>query len=315
MSLITDTWRQLVRRRLWPIAVLLLGALVAVPVLLAKSPAPAPPLPAPATAGAASKPVVGGGLEDQPVVDVADATSRGTRHVLGARKDPFAPAPQPKVKTPKVPVVKVPTTHAPTGTSPTGGSSPVNVGSPLPVSGSTPPVTGPVLPTTPTTPTTPSAPHKKLAPGTLTVRFGDASANSLLSMHVRKLDALPDSDQPVAIYVGTTNGGRTAKFLVDSTVQPEGDGRCLPSPADCQTVLLRAGETEFFTVTADSSSTTDGSTTDSTLKAGQYELDMVRIAGAKKKARASRAHHARATHARTARAGATLARVVRLLHP
>ena len=36
MTLITDTWRQLVERRLWPIALLLLAALVAVPVLLAQ---------------------------------------------------------------------------------------------------------------------------------------------------------------------------------------------------------------------------------------------------------------------------------------
>ena len=41
MTLITDTWRQLVERRLWPIALLLLAALVAVPVLLASNPAPA----------------------------------------------------------------------------------------------------------------------------------------------------------------------------------------------------------------------------------------------------------------------------------
>ena len=46
MSVITDTWRQLVGRRLWPVAAgRSLAALVAVPVLLAKDPAPAPPRP------------------------------------------------------------------------------------------------------------------------------------------------------------------------------------------------------------------------------------------------------------------------------
>ena len=40
MSLITDTWHQLVQRRLLPVAVLLLAALVAVPLLLAKDPEP-----------------------------------------------------------------------------------------------------------------------------------------------------------------------------------------------------------------------------------------------------------------------------------
>ena len=41
MSIVTDTWRQLVRRRLWPVAVLLVAALAAVPLLLAKDPEPA----------------------------------------------------------------------------------------------------------------------------------------------------------------------------------------------------------------------------------------------------------------------------------
>ena len=39
MNVVTTIWRQLVRRRLWPVAVLLLAALVAVPVLLAREPA------------------------------------------------------------------------------------------------------------------------------------------------------------------------------------------------------------------------------------------------------------------------------------
>ena len=38
MNAIKDTWHQLVRRRLWPVAILLVGALVAVPMVLAKAP-------------------------------------------------------------------------------------------------------------------------------------------------------------------------------------------------------------------------------------------------------------------------------------
>ena len=45
MNLINETWRGLVRRKLWPVALLLVAALVAVPVTLAKEPevVPAPP--------------------------------------------------------------------------------------------------------------------------------------------------------------------------------------------------------------------------------------------------------------------------------
>ena len=85
----------------------------------------------------------------------------------------------------------------------------------------------------------------------------------------------------------------------------EGDGKCMPSAADCQKIELRVGETEFLTVAAD---TTAGAVSTSS---SQFELDLVRIAGAGKK----KAGAARAGGARTARAGRTVARVVRLLHP
>ena len=43
VSILNDTWRFLVQRRLWPVAILLLAAAVAVPMLLSEDPAPAPP--------------------------------------------------------------------------------------------------------------------------------------------------------------------------------------------------------------------------------------------------------------------------------
>ena len=46
MSVINDTWRFLVQRRLWPVAILLIAAAVAVPKLLAKEPTAAPVPPA-----------------------------------------------------------------------------------------------------------------------------------------------------------------------------------------------------------------------------------------------------------------------------
>ena len=38
MSAVTNMWRQLVQRRLWPVAILLIAALAAVPLTLAKEP-------------------------------------------------------------------------------------------------------------------------------------------------------------------------------------------------------------------------------------------------------------------------------------
>ncbi len=41
MSVINDTWRFLVQRRLWPVAILLIAAAAAVPMLLRQDPRPA----------------------------------------------------------------------------------------------------------------------------------------------------------------------------------------------------------------------------------------------------------------------------------
>ena len=95
MNAVTSIWREMMRRRLWPVAVLLVAALVAVPVLLARDaePVAAPLDAAPAVTAKADDTIA------EPVVAKVEAADRGRRRrVLGARKDPFEPAP---VKEPK----------------------------------------------------------------------------------------------------------------------------------------------------------------------------------------------------------------------
>ena len=88
MSVINDTWRFLVQRRLWPVAILLVAAAVAVPMLLAEE--PAPPATAPVVAVKGDKSAV---LATEPIVaPAADGDRSGRRQVLGSRKDPFKPA-------------------------------------------------------------------------------------------------------------------------------------------------------------------------------------------------------------------------------
>jgi len=53
-------------------------------------------------------------------------------------------------------------------------------------------------------------------------------------------------------------------FLVSSDAEATGDGKCLPSPDNCDRVEMEAGDTEFFDV-----ATPDGTT-------AQYQLDLVR---------------------------------------
>jgi hypothetical protein len=67
-------------------------------------------------------------------------------------------------------------------------------------------------------------------------------------MHVRRLTALPDDVDPVAVYLGVSDDRKRAVFLVDSNVVPQGDGACNPHPSNCETIELAEGETEFFDV-------------------------------------------------------------------
>ena len=92
MNVLTTTWRQLVRRRLWPVAILLVAALAAVPVLLSREPAPVTPPEQPAAAPASQTAKADEALAE-PVVAKASAEDRSRRRrVLGVRKDPSTPA-------------------------------------------------------------------------------------------------------------------------------------------------------------------------------------------------------------------------------
>jgi hypothetical protein len=293
MTLITDTWRQLVERRLWPIALLLLAALVAVPVLLASDPAPAP---ATTTAPAKSDDPIAAA---KPIVAQATSFDDSSRHVLGAPKDPFKPAVLPKptpapsttVTTSKTSLANA--TAANTASS-NGGSSSSSTTTTSTGTGSTP-----STPSTPsggggtTTPPPSSAPPSKPKAYelySLTVRFGDAST-ALTKQHLKRLAPLPDAEDPVAIYLGPGPDKRSAVFLVDASVTPQGDGTCKPYAADCQTVTLREGDTEFFDV----KDPTSGAVTKT------YELDLLNIVR-KSTTSARKARTARATSKAGARA-------------
>ena len=255
MNVVTNTWRQLVRRRLWPVALLLVAALGAIPVLLSREPAP---VPAPADpAGMSADP---GDTLAEPVVAKVSAEDRDRRRrVLGARKDPFEPAPVPKAKKPKAQAAGT-VGGEPQADGPTGGVVPPPIA---------PSYGGGVTPPTLSVPTgSPAAGPKRRAhpAGSVIVRFGDA-AGSLGRKLVRKLGPLPDDETPLLVYVGLTKDRKKAIFMIDDALTPDGDGVCKPHPSSCETVRLAKGETEFFDVT-------DPDTGEVT---AQLQLDLVAI--------------------------------------
>jgi hypothetical protein len=255
MSAVTDIWRQLVRRRLWPVALALVAALAAVPVLLAEDPEPAP-APKPIPAGQAAVPAADG----EPIVAMASAEEARRRRVLGARKDPFEPAPikLPKATPTAAPVGDAPVAGAPEKPSGSFGGSTV---------GSRPSAPSSPAPAAPPAPAQPEAVKKPSYPlHTLTVRFGATEASNLPKDKVRRLEALPSADEPVLVYLGVEEGGKVAVFMVDTGVEAQGDGVCKPDPAVCETLHLREGETEFFDVLDE-----DGD------PVAQYQLDLLDI--------------------------------------
>jgi len=273
MSVLNDTWRFLVQRRLWPVAILLIAAAAAVPMLLSEEPAPPPA--APEVAVKADKQAV---LATDPIVaPAADGDRAGRRKVLGARKDPFkpkaTPTPEPKPKAaPATDVATAPTTGGDTGSS-VGGS-------PAPDSG------------TPVVPGTTPEKKKTYELYELTVRFGSTSAD-IKRRDVKRLQALPSAGHPVLIYLGVLDDKKTSVFMLDSGVVAQGDGVCKPSRTTCETIHIQEGETEFFDVTG-----ADGETT------GQYQLDVVKI----RKKTTTNAKQAKAAKARVSKQGKQILR-------
>lgn len=265
MNVVTSTWNQLVRRRLWPVAVLLLVALVAIPVVLAREPEAAD-VPAPALLGETD---VDDSLATPLVAQAADG--EGRRRVLGVRKDPFKPAEVDNPDTTTQQATAPPSSGGSTDPGPgattikppsfpssTGGGGSTGVPAPLPY---------PVPES--------SAPDAKTYPaGSVVVRFGAATSDSLDRMVLPKFAPVggSDSETPVLIYMGLTKDGKRAKFLVDASVEVDGDGVCKPHPSNCETIELRVGETEFLDVVDP-----DAGADDENRIVAQYQLDLVDI--------------------------------------
>ncbi len=258
MSFLTDIWRQLKERRLWPVALLLVAAIVAVPLVLAKDPEPAVDAATPpASAGDAGA----DDLSDEPIVTAEAVSVRAKgRVVIGKQRDIFAStAKEPKQEKQDDKDAKKSSSGdkgddgkdaspapEPPASSGGGGSAPA----PAPVDPGTQPA--------------PKPKPKTYPQYSLKVRFsgGDAGATGILT----RRSALPSDENPLLVYLGLLDDHKTAVFLLDSTVTAVGDGACHPSPESCETVRMQKGDTMFFDVHGD-----DGSVGE------QFELDLLAI--------------------------------------
>ena len=276
-KLILELWHDLRAKRLWPVAALLVAALVAVPVMLKKNsstpPAPTPPAASASSAGDNSKAVV-----------VADTgTAQGSTLGVFNKKDPFKPdkavlsAAHPK----PTPAPKSPSQPAGSGGSaPSGGS------------GSSPGSSdGGGVQVTPQ-PAKPEAPKGPFA-YTVDVRFGKRG-ETRVHHDVQKLDVLPNQNNPLLVFLGVNTAGDTAVFLTDTSLKAAGEGTCKPNGDTCSFLYLKLDKNSN---TEDLSEVVaDGSGTEYTLTLLAIHKVLVSelAKGAKKAAAAARAEARRA---------------------
>jgi hypothetical protein len=234
-----DLWQDLREKRLAPVAVVLLLGLVAVPVLLAKpaeTPGPAPVVAAPKKDPDAAK------LAALTKVKLGEEQI-GKGSTLGVF-DPDNPFHVPKNRLPKKDATT--TVAGPDNGSPTTGSGGGDTSSGDTGGGVTSPGTGGV--------TTPGTGGGDTPHNTTTVVYKyvvdltfTANGRTRKIKGMEKLDMLPSASSPLLIFMGVTPKGGDAVFLVDSTLEAAGEGRCKPSESECAFAYIGAGARYMFT--------------------------------------------------------------------
>jgi hypothetical protein len=234
-----DLWHDLREKRLAPVAAVLLLGLIAVPVLLAKpaeDPGPAPVVAAPKKAdrealAALTKVKLG-----------EDATGKGSTLGVFDPDNPFAP-PKGKIKKAGTGVGTAgpgDTTGIPGGSTGSGGDTTTDGGS-LGGGGVTSPGTGVTIPGGGGGGTTTTV-YKYVVDLTF-----EANGRTRKIKGMEKLDMLPSDSSPLLIFMGVTAKGADAVFLVDSTLEAAGEGRCKPSESECAFAYIGAGSEYVFT--------------------------------------------------------------------
>jgi hypothetical protein len=243
MSLLQDILNDLRERRLWPVALVLLAALVAVPVLLSSSPGKSsPPVTASPLASAAANPATA-----LPAVTVSNQQTHS--RLKGRRHDPFA---QPKA--PK-PTSATSTTATTTGSSTTATSKSTTTTSST-TTGSTPAAGGGGTSAgsgsgTPAVPIVPAKPAKPAPTGlkdnqSYDVTFAMTTVNGGLNTTdaLERLSVIPGPSLPLLVELGVLKGAHRVLFAVEQGAVLSGPGQCTPGPVDCEILSLATDQVE-----------------------------------------------------------------------
>jgi hypothetical protein len=230
----SDLWNDLRARRLWPVAVLLLVGLVAAPVVLSKKaeePAAPAPLPAAPTQADGTP-----GPEALAAVTLEDLT-KGSGSSLSAfdESNPFAPPSK---------VLEAARREAQGDTGTDTGGAPTDTGTDTGATTDDGSTGG-------DTPDTGDGDGDGASPKTgeftyvIDVTFW-ANGRKRTIEGLKKLEMLPNEAAPLLIFMGVTDSAGNAVFLVDSTLDTAGEGKCKPSRDDCAFLYLGAGSEQEF---------------------------------------------------------------------
>jgi hypothetical protein len=262
-NFLLDLWHDLRAKRLWPVAVVLLAGLVAVPVVLSKkaeAPEVAPPAPTAAKAEA-EKPEGPAQLAEVKLEELG----QGSGSSLSAFDDPnnpFAP-PRKVLEAARRKEEGSPAGQA-TGSASTGGAPKINspsIGGDVNVDlgggslggaggGTVDTGGGDTGGTGGDTGDTGGGDtgETKTTSYTYVVDLTFSANNRRRTIKgMEKLDILPDPASPLLIFLGVTPNAGNAVFLVDSTLDTAGEGTCKPSNSECAFLYLGPGSEHEFT--------------------------------------------------------------------
>ena len=227
-------WQDLRDKRLWPVAAVLLVALIAVPVVLLKGgsdesgSAPPAAVASPEAAGLPTASLAEQRSSENSDLGVFDPKDPfrppgGFRAAAGSGSGVAGGAPVP---TPS----GVPSAAAAAG----GGATADTSGGSTP-SGSS----GSDSTTAPSSGGTTTA--RKTYTYVIDIRFGERG-EVRSRKGVRRLALLPSSRNPRLVFLGVSDDRRNAIFLVESGLTQEGEGKCKPSRRFCSFLYLRTAD-------------------------------------------------------------------------
>jgi|SRR5829696_521057 len=233
-----DLWHDLREKRLWPVAAVLVLALVAVPVVLSKSSETPPAAPVKAVRKAPD-PKDLKALASVKLTE--DAESRGSSLDTFDPSNPFRPPKAIEKRTREGAGGASTVTSGGAGDDDggsTGGGSTGDGGSTGGGdTGSTGGGTGSTGGGTPTT-----TQYRYVVDLTFTANGRTRHIKSM-----ERLEMLPSEASPLLLFLGVSSNAGNAVFLVDSTLDAAGEGKCKPRASECAFLYIGAGSEHEFT--------------------------------------------------------------------